>query len=413
MNFKKVSAEDREKKELERLIKKTKLVISTDKPKAAKFYADKILKLLMFYNGNKDRIQALYNYKEIIKFADNFNNILDYVMETGIKNKKKTGDLSKKLIYLFILLYSKEFNRKLLKHYSRFISDNTKIPGPLTKTLLKQLIVLIVFLEEFKEEINQKYVVVDSSVKEFSNRIEESIFKFTCLVIKNTKFVDWNSYFITKGKTGVIKKDFVRLKIILGLLYIVAKKGDQFYIKPGRIDQYTSDYLRLALIILNDVKESLEEENVRYLYLSIQDVISKEIPSGKNIAELVCFSYKSEKLVKEVSTLLHSKDVEYKKQIFAPFITGEIASKKMEEFFCNINIIRNMLGQDTLTALLDLLEEKRTYNEYYDYLTAALGKVIKNLSSKIEIILKEQSSDSEKIEKLKFELIVTTIALTH
>jgi len=400
MNFKKVSAEEREKKELERLIKKTKLAISTDKPKSAKYYADKILKLLMFYNGNRDSIQALYNYEEIIKFANNFNNILNYVMETGIKNKKKTGDLSKKLIYLFVLLFSKEFSKKLLKHYSSFISENTKTPGSLTKTLVKQLIALSVFLEEFKEEINKKYIGIDSSVKEFSNKIEEAIFQFTCLVIKNTKFVDWNSYFITKGKTGVIKKDLVRLKIILGLLYIVAKKGGQFYIKPGRKDQYTSDYLKLALSILNDVKKSLEEEKVRYLYLSIQDVVSKEISSGKNIAELVSFSYKYEKLAEEVNVLLRSKDLEYKKQVFAPFITGEIVSKKMEEFFCNINIMRNMLGQDTLVALFDLLEEKQIYNEYYDYLTAALNKTIKNLSSKIEIILKEQCSDSEKIEKL-------------
>ncbi len=95
-----------------------------------------------------------------------------------------------------------------------------------------------------------------------------------------------------------------------------------------------------------------------------------------------------------------AKGLEYKKPIFAPFISRQLTNQKVEDFFCNIKIASRVLGQDALAGLFDLLEEKHIYNEYYDYLSMALNRKIKHLSSKIEIILREPRSDNEKIEEL-------------
>jgi len=154
MSIKKFTPEEFEKKEIGKLLNKLKL--EKARGKKPKVYADKIAKLLGYYTGDRASLEALYKYDAIIIFADYLNDNLEKLFTTTAKKpKKRSGDIGKTLIWLFVLLFSNKPKDVVAKYADR-VFENVAFPKKLRPALITGFIRLIILLSEFKVAIDEK-----------------------------------------------------------------------------------------------------------------------------------------------------------------------------------------------------------------------------------------------------------------
>ncbi|MEI8349842.1 MAG: nucleotide exchange factor GrpE [Candidatus Omnitrophota bacterium] len=401
MLIKKLSNDEILKRKIVRLLKKLKL--ESCRNKKINVYVNKVCEIFKLYDGEKLGLEKLYDYDDIVNFADYLESISGDLLGITRGKKNRPGNIGKMLIYLFVLLYSKKVSKGFSIYMGMVFPELAQVPK-LKQNQIKHAIELILVLSEFQIELNEKYKKIDNfSVELFSEMAGKSLRFIIEYFIQNNSFEDWKKYFTIKEKNCICEKNFRRLKFILNLLATGALLQQKHYGLLGSEAQKPVEYFSNVALLARSILELKDINSASILYHSVHDAIANHRVSVENIAELatLCIGGPEREPVRQILRIyFNSKEKTFLSQVFMPVVSGELKMDVFLNFFGDTLLCHSILKAEVLQDLLSYLEEKGICNEYYDYLCNLLGKQPKSLSNNIGMILKDSCSDEEKNRKL-------------